>query len=332
MWTGKVDPEREDLPKAKRFRQDVFELSVGNDIAANRAARIAHNASLAGARGVDDLAKLKGKTNVSRDLLRKAFRNSKWPTVYETGIPFSDYSTRKNFIGKLSFLLPHEIIHSLLKVNSVDFFRGLQGPELSRGRPDLLECMHRVQREYSLDEPPLMLGLWIDGVPFNSDRSQSLECVTLSICGLKDWRMPLVCFPQPFKRKQETFEAIFEVLLWSFRCLILDSLPCNRHDGGPWQPSDAYRTKLCRKGDGIGTTAVLAELRGDWSMLKEVLHVPSWNSYRICWQCQCTKDMVKDVSRDAAWRRFACNYKVAGLLRGGLTAGVKTSCEEVLIC
>ena len=69
-----------------------------------------------------------------------------------------------------------------------------------------------------------MLGLWIDGVPFNSDRSQSLECVTLSICGLKDWRMPLVCFPQSFKRKQETFEAIFEVLLWSFRCLILDSL------------------------------------------------------------------------------------------------------------
>ena len=171
MWTGKVDPEREDLPKAKRFRQDVFELSVGNDIAANRAARIAHNASLAGARGVDDLAKLrspKEKNNVSRDLLRKAFRNSKWPTVYETGIPFSDYSTRKNFIGKLSFLLPHEIIHSLLKVNSVDFFRGLQGPELFRGRPDLLECMHRVQREYSLDEPPLMLGLWIDGVPFNS--------------------------------------------------------------------------------------------------------------------------------------------------------------------
>ena len=67
-------------------------------------------------------------------------------------------------------------------------------------------------------------------------------------------------------------------------------------------------------------------------MLKEVLHVPSWNSYRICWQCQCTKDMVKDVSRDAAWRCFACNYKVADLLRGGLTAGVKTSCEEVLIC
>ena len=43
--------------------------------------------------------------------------------------------------------------------------------------------------------------------------------------------------------------------------------------------------------------AALAEMRGDWSMYKEVLDFPSWSAKgHICWLCNATKTDLKDFS------------------------------------
>ena len=298
MWTGKPDPEGNEVPKAKRFRRDCLEMAVSNEVSSQRSARLAKNAQLAGARHVQDIAKLSTtpSKNINRDLLRKAVRNTKWPSVYEAQVPFHSEQTNKRFMGKMVFLLPHEVIHTLLKVNTVEDLKQTQGPAFFQGRPDIAECIDRVQRQHGLAAPSMALGLWIDAVPFNSDCSQSLECVTLSILGLRDWRVPVCCYPKAFEQKDATHEAILGILSWSFKCLLSD--PIQQHGCLPGQDPATEPRRHDWNGMCVGRVAGGLEHA-------EALHVPSWSSYHICWLCQVKKTDVKNVSRDAAWRFLA---------------------------
>ena len=58
----------------------------------------------------------------------------------------------------------------------------------------------------------LLTGLWMDGVPFNSDRSQSLETVVMNILCDSTMRLPIACFPKEFAAKKKTYECVFDVL------------------------------------------------------------------------------------------------------------------------
>ena len=310
MFTSKRNLDSEGLPPARRFRQDCLDLAVGNEISAERSARLAENAALAGAGHVGDLARLTSSRNAARDLLRKAFRNTKWPALYQARIPFQDPATNRPAEIPLVFLLPHEALHALLKINEVEELTALQGEDYLNSRPDLRAHKTALQAQFGLS--PLMLGLWIDGVPFNSDRSQTLECVTLSVLGAKDMRLPLCVFPKAFLQKKATYEAVLSVLSWSFRCLLTNTLPQTRHDGAQFEPGDAYRAKLLRKSAHIGLHACVAELRGDWAMLKEVLDVPSWGSSNICWLCNVAKSDVAVVHSAAPWRLLGCKPSFVG--------------------
>ena len=97
----------------------------------------------------------------------------------------------------------------------------------------------------------LLTGIWSDGVPFNSDRSQTLETISLNIFGDDSARLPLTAFPKEFLHKKKTFECIFEVLQWSYKILLGGVFPSCRHDGQPFTNSDSYRRKLAHKSIGI---------------------------------------------------------------------------------
>ena len=174
----------------------------------------------------------------------------------------------------------------MLKVNDPRVLLEHQRAILAE-RPDL--------EQQAKDDKVLLLGLWIDGVPNNSDRSQTLETITLCLFGEKGLRVPLCAFPKAMRAKGKTHECIFEALAWSFRILLVDKMPHQRHTHQEFNKSDAERKKLA--GKPVGVCAALAEMRGDWSMYKEVLDFPSWSAKgHICWLCNATKTDLKDFS------------------------------------
>ena len=50
------DEALEDIPEEKRLRHDLLDVFLGNNLSAQRSARVFENANLAGAANVDDLA------------------------------------------------------------------------------------------------------------------------------------------------------------------------------------------------------------------------------------------------------------------------------------
>ena len=56
----------------------------------------------------------------------------------------------------------------------------------------------------------------LDGVPFNRDRSQTLETITWNIMAENSMRIPLAAFRIEFACKGKTVEDIFAVLLWIY--------------------------------------------------------------------------------------------------------------------
>ena len=286
-----------------------MDLALNNDVSAKRSAQLLRNAAVAGAAHVDDLAAVPLSTNAARDLLRKAFRNTKWPATYDFHVRAANVEQNAVTWKKISMLLPHELLHAVLKVNAPECLLQCQ-EEALRLRPDLQQQTRALQSTLGLDpQKTLLLGIWIDAVPFNSDRSQSLETLTMSILGQKDMRFPLVCFPKALQAKGQTYEDIFEVLAWSMRILLRGQMPSCRHNGEVWAAQDSYRRRLT--GNLLPCKAALVELRGDWSMYKEVLDFPSWSSKGfICWRCSCTREHLKSFTSEAPYRPLGCTHIV----------------------
>ena len=59
------------VPKEKRFRRDIVDVFLNNELSSTRAARLLHNADLAGAAHLKDLQINQNNRNHHRDLLRK---------------------------------------------------------------------------------------------------------------------------------------------------------------------------------------------------------------------------------------------------------------------
>ena len=78
--------EMRQVPVAKRFRRDLSDVMLANELSAHRVGHLAHTAALAGASHVDDLAAIGQNANPSRDLLRRLLKGSKWPTLYHAAI------------------------------------------------------------------------------------------------------------------------------------------------------------------------------------------------------------------------------------------------------
>ena len=95
-----------------------------------------------------------------------------------------------------------------------------------------------------------------------------------------------------------------------------------RHDGGAWQPSDAYRKRL--SGKELGFQGALVTVRGDWAAFTTTFGLPGWGEARgCCWRCRCTPPHASDARREAAWR--GTTLSPADLLLRNMAAGVEPS-------
>lgn len=301
--------ENRDLPEEKRFRMNLSELFLDNGISADRALSLFEDAKAAGAQHVSDLGKpkpYKGKSkfrkNAARDLKRRLFKKSLWPDLYYADVRVWDKNTQEIATVVCPMLLPHEVLECFITQNGLPAMLESKGMAAT-SKAHMLKMQHMFGVTASVG-----LGLWIDGAPCNWDRSESLECICISFCGLlgknKNLRVPLCVIPRRFVVKHCTFEDILIVVSWSFIHMANGVHPARRHNGASFQQGEKRRAALA--GAKLQTNSFLLEMRGDWKMFQEILRVPAWNTKTgCCSKCNVKVDGIRDFSSTASWRQPA---------------------------
>ena len=237
-------------PKSKRFRHNVADLLLSNEISGQKAQELCQDALASGSTGVEDLVKgadaphalAAGRNkNALRDMKRRLMKRCPWFDVYLAMVPVWNPGKQKEQLQALPFLLPHELIHAFLEEDRELL---LQTSGLCKQSKEHLEHM---QRSFKAPEA-LPMGLWIDGTPYNFDRSQTLECICLSFPGLSganaSLRMPLCAIPKHWCIKGKTLSKMLGIIAWSFIFLANAVWPSKRHDGTPWSPKGDRKVQL----------------------------------------------------------------------------------------
>ena len=120
------------------------------------------------------------------------------------------------------YLLPHEVLqqiwessdHSLLDTGGLD--------------PISLSQLQKIKRDLGTEEV-VALSLWLDGVPYNWDRHESLQCFTFGFPGFKEkpWSSLRECCNMTC-----TWQAALSALM-QVGC----GLKCHSSDKQPCKPS-----------------------------------------------------------------------------------------------
>ena len=265
---------KEDVPPHKRFKANVGDLFLSNDISGIRAQSLCADALDAGASAscLKRMAKagVSGKRpgNIARDIGRQLkAKRTKWPPLYWAHVRVWDPKTQAEKLHLMPIYLPHELVRAVCEKGSKDKLLATGGM-----CAETLDHMADVKAKIGCDDV-LGCGLWGDSMPFNWDRSESVFAFSMNFPGLgdeyKNLRLPLFAINKKFMAKGgKTIDDVCEVLRWSFVCMATGQMPTARHDGSPWgegirvgrKSSDHRRKKQAQSS--IGVKGVLAEIRG----------------------------------------------------------------------
>ena len=299
-----------DVPPEKRLKANIGDLFLANQISGQRAQELFEDANAAGLTqakelckglGSDYAVKLGRNPNAARDLSRRLLKRCLWPPVYFASIPVLDLKKQTETTIDLPFLLPHELIRCMgLHACKKDL--------LQRSGMCEASLAHLLKMEQEFDaSAALGVGLWIDGTPYSYDRLLSLESVVLNFPGLgessKGLRLPITVIPKHFCIKFRTFDCILGVVAWSMQQACMGIMPLRRHDGSEWSKggSDAARARW--GGSSIGLRSFLVEVRGDWSMRKDIFAFPGWQENTgICHVCRCNRETMDQFDAEAEWK------------------------------
>ena len=145
------------------------------------------------------------------------------------------------------------------------------------------------------------VGMWIDGVPFNNDRSKSIEVGAFNFPGLqKDVRLPLFVLPKDLCCPA-TWEGVAEVIKWSMTILTSGQMPLRRHNGDPWSAGDSKRK-------GWASLPVphtfLVQVKGDWACYKQIFQLTGWKeSIGCCFRCNITNHRIHECGAAVSWKQ-----------------------------
>ena len=300
MFSKRPLPQREALPGPKRLRANVEDLFLSAEVSGQRAQTVFEDAAWhdpsceeyarAGASG-----RLRG--NIARDLRRKMMKHKKnWFPPYIATIRAWNPKTKRLCRTEAAFMLPHELISSLLYFNEAERLCSTEGLAYT-SKQHLDKCKEKLGTNLVVP-----LSLWGDGVPCNWDRTESLECLTIAVPGLsQNCRLALFGISKKFLIKHQTWNDVFAVLAWSFEALATGRFPDKRHDGLSWGKTDSKRARMGAKP--IGIQGVLCEIKADWMFLAHTFKFPAHNKKAgCCWLCRVTPQTMRDFSLTASWR------------------------------
>ena len=289
------------------MRSNVGDLVSNNILSGRRGAELCRDADAAGAAGMQFVHRSSTESagatanNTARFMRNFFTKRTAWPQEYRAQIRVRK---RRGKPGEtkswMSFWLPHELLCTLHHF-------GDDAVLADRGGLDQYSLAHMLSVDRQMQVKPLPLGFWQDGVPVNWDRTVTLEMFTLSLPGQsgewKSLRLPLTALLK-HQIGEHTMEDICNVIAWSLRWLALGKYPPSRHDNQAWEKgSDAKRKGLA--GQALPCQAVLAQIRGDWKMFKELFKLPRWDEKSgCCFRCWVKPSEVADqVGPSAPWRR-----------------------------
>ena len=301
---GISEPASSSSDGASKFRKSLANLFLSNKLSALQTKDLASGATTAGAAGSEDLGKSTHPKNVHRDVLRVFLKDSPWPLEYWAPVELMDPETCELHTVDFPFLLPHEVLHHLLKTNGHALQSYAADPNSPLGGVVRDSCSRT-----GLDPTTVLpIGLHGDGAPFAAKMRDSLEQFSWNLCSQPtSTRIAFTAIPKKFVGPR-TMEHILSVFTWSMKCLKEGTMPSCRHDGTDFNAVDKKRTKRISSrtklaGESIGATACLVQVRGDWAFYKSVFHVPSWSSDQICWLCRATRPIGSAFDfRGKAWR------------------------------
>ena len=96
-----------------------------------------------------------------------------------------------------------------------------------------------------------------------------------------------------------TLNAIFQVLAWSFRILAHGTFPAKDHQGldftHPWRKKHANNA--------LKIFGLLSEISGDWEMYKNVFNLKGWNDPNCCFRCFASRQDILQCDSNATWRQ-----------------------------
>ena len=267
----------------KTFKDVVSGLFLTNKLSALQGHDVFFSGQNAGAKGVEKLAAAgahgKHPKNLCRDLTRTLLKGIDWPKAYWATIPVKNTEDGSIVWIDFPFMLPHEVLHHLLKKNGLARLLEFTDEKLVREFCEAMGC-----------DPAfiLPLGLHGDGAPFAAKMRDSLEQFSWNlVADSKSSRIVFATIPKKFVC-EGTFDAILEIFAWSVKQLLLRLMPSVRHDGTPFDKSDSDDRKKVA-GEILPFGACLVQIRGDWAFYKGVFGFPAWNADQICWLCRATR-------------------------------------------
>ena len=325
MFHKRQGPDRSSQESHKRFKRNIDDLFLNNDVSATRAQTLyADGAACNLGRDWTKRARVgnsgSSTKHIHRDLVQQLVRYGHWPDFYFANIRTWCPKTATVKEVMLPFLLPHELIYAIAQTSDHNVLMSKTGLCESTRRHMEAACL-----ELACDLIPI--GLWGDGTPCNFDRTQSMETFSLNFPGLvgtdSKIRIPMAALNKKFMDKNVTCDDIMSVLCWSFKCLATGVMPSVGHLGQP------LTGKRLRQAGKAMPKAVLAEVRSDWAWLKSTFRFPQHNEKDgICWQCPATPADVRSCAHDADWKRNRLShYDMAkGMLEKGLLLSPLISC------
>jgi hypothetical protein len=283
--------EPSELPPSKRLRANLQDAFASNQLSGQRTQEIINDINACGVQGVAPTRTLNSHT--ARNLKRGFLKRSLWPQQYKARIRVLHKITKQEDYQECAFLLPHEILQALLQVGDHSTLASRTGMD-----PKTLEHLEKSSADHADGRSFLGVGLWSDGIPVNWDRTESVECVTMSLPGLtgkyKNLRIPLVAV----SRKQVSEHTMFDimsVLQWSLAFAGAGVWPNKRHDSAEWTDKDSYRR---RRTGNLSCRAALVEMRGDWMMFASVMGFPAHSTATgMCWLCNATPSQAGNQNK-----------------------------------
>ena len=268
--------EPEAMPPSTRLRRNIQDLVSRNELPGNRLGEIINDINRVAPTELRDLSGPAGK-NTARRLRGKFLKKSTWMPDYVASIRTWDPKTQKIEVEQVPMQLIHEVVAVLLK-------HGFKDKLLETDHMDPLTLEHLRHCELDAGCKLLGLGIWGDGAPTQWARNETIDVISVSLPGLKDWatlRIPLIVLPHS-RVCSETWEDVFEIVKWSLKILASGRWPTSRHDGSPWLSSDK-----CRRNARPLLRAALTEVRQDWKFANEVFGFPQHNvGEGNCWACE----------------------------------------------
>jgi hypothetical protein len=180
---ARLDPTLQNADPGARMRANLADLFLSGDVSGDRFQTVVNDVTAAGARGVEDLAGKPPGPHTARDIRRRLLKSKskEWPKLYEASVRTWSTTHQCMTVSKVSFLLPHEVIAQLVPRGDLEKLLtqdGLCAPSRQH--------LHEASAELGLPSA-MPIGLWVDGMPCNSDRTESVEAISMYFPGRKGW-------------------------------------------------------------------------------------------------------------------------------------------------